>query len=314
MTKPQYSEGFFISSVKRLGKHRIGLACLVIIGILYGSGMCASLVSPYGYNEQNLLEAKQGPSVAHPFGTDRLGRDILSRVIYGLRTTVIITLTSLIGGSLLLGITFGLIAGYYGRWVDGLVMRIGEITSSFPDIFLVLLIVATVKPRLVEFLYSYDNVIDVDSLIRLGIVDYAVIAFALAIFSWFGMARLVRGQVLQIRESQYIDAAVAAGASTPRILFVHVLPNTLAPIIVSISTSLAGIAGAEIVLSWIGIGIQPPTPSLGVMIFENGNISVLRTNPHMILFPVGIVGLLLFTFNLVGDAVVDAFNPRARRG
>ena len=149
MTKPQYSGGFFISSVKRLGKHRIGLACLVIIGILYGSGMCASLVSPYGYNEQNLLEAKQGPSVAHPFGTDRLGRDILSRVIYGLRTTVIITLTSLIGGSLLLGITFGLIAGYYGRWVDGLVMRIGEITSSFPDIFLVLLIVATVKPRLV---------------------------------------------------------------------------------------------------------------------------------------------------------------------
>ena len=170
------------------------------------------------------------------------------------------------------------------------------------------------RSKLVEFLYSYDNVIDVDSLIRLGVVDYAVIAFALAIFSWFGMARLVRGQVLQIRESQYIDAAVAAGASTPRILFVHVLPNTLAPIIVSISTSLAGIAGAEIVLSWIGIGIQPPTPSLGVMIFENGNISVLRTNPHMILFPVGIVGLLLFTFNLVGDAVVDAFNPRARRG
>ena len=128
------------------------------------------------------------------------------------------------------------------------------------------------------------------------------------------MARLVRGQVLQIRESQYVDAAIAVGASTPRILFTHVLPNTLAPIIVSVSTSLAGIAGAEIVLSWIGIGIQPPTPSLGVMIFENGNISVLRTNPHMILFPVGVVAVLLFTFNLMGDAVVDAFNPRSHKG
>ena len=92
------------------------------------------------------------------------------------------------------------------------------------------------------------------------------------------------------------------------------MPNTLAPIIVSVSTSLAGIAGAEIVLSWIGIGIQPPTPSLGVMIFENGNISVLRTNPHMILFPVGVVAVLLFTFNLMGDAVVDAFNPRSHKG
>tara|TARA_A100001037_G_scaffold141097_2_gene127949 strand:- start:29984 stop:30661 length:678 start_codon:yes stop_codon:yes gene_type:complete len=225
---------------------------------------------------------------------------------------VIITVTSLIGGSLLLGITFGLVAGYYGKWIDGVIMRVGEITSSFPDIFLVLLIVSTLKPRLMSFLWENEKWIDVESLVRTGVIDYMVISVALAIFSWFGMARLVRGQVLQIRESQYVDAAIAIGSSTPRILFMHILPNTLAPIIVSVSTSLAGIAGTEIVLSWIGIGIQPPTPSLGVMIFENGNISVLRTNPHMILFPVGIVGVLLFTFNLMGDAVVDAFNPRTR--
>jgi len=213
---------------------------------------------------------------------------------------------------LLLGITFGLVAGYYGKWIDGVIMRVGEITSSFPDIFLVLLIVSTLKPRLMSFLWENEKWIDVESLVRTGVIDYMVISVALAIFSWFGMARLVRGQVLQIRESQYVDAAIAIGSSTPRILFMHILPNTLAPIIVSVSTSLAGIAGTEIVLSWIGIGIQPPTPSLGVMIFENGNISVLRTNPHMILFPVGIVGVLLFTFNLMGDAVVDAFNPRTR--
>lgn len=304
--------GFFSSSMRRLMKHKVGLFCILVISVLYGSGIFAPIVAPYSYNEQSLLEAKQRPSFSHPFGTDRLGRDIMSRVIYGLRTTVIITLTSLIGGSLLLGITFGLLAGYYGKWIDGIVMRIGEITSSFPDIFLVLLIVATVKPRLIDFLYEHDGWLNVDALLRTGVIDYVVISFALAVFSWFGMARLVRGQVFQIRESQFVDAAVSIGASTPRILFHHVFPNILAPIIVSVSTSLAGIAGAEIVLSWIGIGIQPPTPSLGVMIFENGNISVLRTNPHMILFPVGVVGILLFTFNLVGDAVVDAFNPRSR--
>lgn len=304
--------GFLSSSLKRLASHKAGMACIILICLLYGSGIFAPVVTPYEYNDQNLMNAKQTPSFSHPFGTDRLGRDILTRIIYGLRTTVIITVTSLIGGSLLLGITFGLVAGYYGKWIDGVIMRVGEITSSFPDIFLVLLIVSTLKPRLMSFLWENEKWIDVESLVRTGVIDYMVISVALAIFSWFGMARLVRGQVLQIRESQYVDAAIAIGSSTPRILFMHILPNTLAPIIVSVSTSLAGIAGAEIVLSWIGIGIQPPTPSLGVMIFENGNISVLRTNPHMILFPVGIVGVLLFTFNLMGDAVVDAFNPRTR--
>ena len=147
---------------------------------------------------------------------------------------------------------------------------------------------------------------------RLGIVDYMVIALALSIFSWFGMARLVRGQVLQVRENQYVEAARAVGVSTPWILARHVFPNVIGPVIVVSSAGLAGIAGSEIFLSWLGIGIQPPTPSLGLMIFENGSISVLRTNPHLLLFPVGTLALLLFTFNLLGDAMNDAFNPRTR--
>ncbi len=310
--QPRRSQSYLALSLRRLFRKKLAVICLGIIVLMYGSGILAPLVTPYGYNDQNLAIAKQDPSLAHPFGTDRLGRDILTRIIFGLRTTVIITLASLVGGSLFLGIVLGLVSGYFGKLADGIVMRTGEVTSSFPDIFLVLIIVATVKPRIIEWVKSFEEATGIDWIVRLGIVDYLVISFALAIFSWFGMARLVRGQVLQARENQYVEAARAVGASTPRILRVHVLPNVISPVIVSVSAGLAAFAGAEIILSWLGIGIQPPTPSLGVMIFENGGISVLRSDPHLLLFPVGTLAVLLFCFNLLGDAVNDAFNPRAR--
>ncbi len=279
---------------------------------MYGSGIFAPLVAPYGYNDQDLSKVKQGPSFSNPLGTDRLGRDMLTRVIYSLRTTVIITVISLVTGSLLLGISLGLLAGYFGRWLDAIIMRVGEVTASFPDIFLVLIIVATVKPRILTWVHTFEDTTGIDWIVRLGIVDYLVISLALAAFSWFGMARLVRGQVLQVRENQYVEASRALGSSTLRILAIHILPNVISPVIVSISAGLAGIATAEIVLSWLGIGIQPPTPSLGVMIFENGNLSVLRSDPHLTLVPSGVLVVLLFTFNLLGDGINDAFNPRAR--
>ena len=309
-TRP--SRGYIKLSIQRLFRKKLSVACLFIILIMYGSGIFAPLVAPYGYNDQDLTKVKQGPSFSNPLGTDRLGRDMLTRVIFSLRTTVIITVISLITGSLLLGITLGLMAGYFGRWVDGIIMRIGEVTASFPDIFLVLIIVATVKPRILTWVHNFEDSTGIDWIVRLGIVDYLVISLALAAFSWFGMARLVRGQVLQVRENQYVEASRAIGSSTLRILTIHVLPNVISPVIVSISAGLAGIATAEIVLSWLGIGIQPPTPSLGVMIFENGNISVLRSDPHLTLVPSGVLVVLLFTFNLLGDGVNDAFNPRAR--
>ena len=139
-----------------------------------------------------------------------------------------------------------------------------------------------------------------------------LLLLGLAVFGWFSMARLVRGQVLQAREYQYVEAARSMGGTTPRILLRHVLPNVLGPVIVVVSFGLGAVAGTEVFLSFLGIGVQPPTPSLGLMIFENASISVLRTNPHLLLFPVGTLTVLLFTFNLLGDAVNDAFNPRAR--
>jgi ABC-type dipeptide/oligopeptide/nickel transport system permease subunit len=279
---------------------------------MYGSGIFASVITPYGYNDQDLSVAKQGPSFQHPLGTDRLGRDLMTRVIFGLRTTVIITVTALLGGSLFLGIVLGLISGYFGKLADGIIMRVGEVTSAFPEVFLLLIIVATLRPRIVGWVRGFEDATGIDWVIKLGIVDFALVAFALAVFSWFGMARLVRGQVLQVRENQYSEAARAIGASTSRILRVHVLPNIISPVIVSVSAGLATFAGAELFLSFIGIGVQPPTPSLGRMIYENSSISVLRSDPHLLLIPVITISILLFSFNLLGDAVNDAFNPRTR--
>ena len=305
------SPSYWAISIRRLLRKKLGVACLTIILLMYGSGILAPLVTPYGFNDQDLSITKQGPSISHPFGTDRLGRDIFTRIIYGLRTTVIITVVTLVTGSLLIGISLGLLAGYFGRFIDTLIMRVGEVSSAFPEIFLVLIIISTVKTPVTVWVRKIEDIVGFD-IVNLGVVDYLVLSLALAIFSWFGMARLVRGQVLQVRENQYVESARAIGVPTSRILMRHVLPNVMGPVIVMVSAGLAGVAGSEVLLSFLGIGIQPPTPSLGLMIFENGSISVLRSNPHLLLFPVLTLSMLLFTFNLLGDAVNDAFNPRAR--
>ncbi len=305
------SPSYWAISIRRLLRKKLGVACLTIILLMYGSGILAPLVTPYGFNDQDLSITKQGPSISHPFGTDRLGRDIFTRIIYGLRTTVIITVVTLVTGSLLIGISLGLLAGYFGRFIDTLIMRVGEVSSAFPEIFLVLIIISTVKTPVTVWVRKIEDIVGFD-IVSLGVVDYLVLSLALAIFSWFGMARLVRGQVLQVRENQYVESARAIGVPTSRILMRHVLPNVMGPVIVMVSAGLAGVAGSEVLLSFLGIGIQPPTPSLGLMIFENGSISVLRSNPHLLLFPVLTLSMLLFTFNLLGDAVNDAFNPRAR--
>lgn len=311
IAQPQRNRSYWAISLRRLLRKKVGVACLSIIVVMYGAGILAPVVTPYGYNDQNLAIAKEGPSPSHPFGTDRLGRDILTRIIFGLRTTVIITVITLVTGSLALGITLGLVAGYFGKLIDSVIMRVGEVTSALPDILLLLIFFITIRGPLRSWLHGIEDTLDVE-IVKLGVADYLVVSLAFAIFSWFGMARLVRGQVLQARENQYVEAARSIGVTTPRILIRHVLPNVMGPVIVLVSAGLGAVAGSEVLLSFLGIGVQPPTPSLGLMIFENASLSVLRTNPHLLLFPVGTLSVLLFTFNLLGDSVNDAFNPRAR--
>ena len=196
--------------------------------------------------------------------------------------------------------------------MDVLVNRIGEIFASLPTFFLMVIIAATLRPRVLEMVRWIEDNTAINGLVQSGIVDYFVISLALVSFSWFGMARVVRGQVLYLKTTEFIQSAKAIGATTPRILFHHLLPNAISPIIVLVSMSMGTMAGSEILLSWLGLGIQPPRPSLGRMLLESGNIGTLQNEPWMLLAPGLIALLLIVSWNLLGDALNDVLNPRTR--
>jgi peptide/nickel transport system permease protein len=152
----------------------------------------------------------------------------------------------------------------------------------------------------------------VDGLVRSGVVDYFVVSVALVGFSWIGMARLVRGQILYLKETQHVEAARAIGASTRRILFVHLLPNAISPVVVTVSMGMGSMVGTEIILSWLGLGIQPPRPSLGTMLLQGGRLTVLQEQPWLLLAPGLAAWVMVLAWNLLGDALNDVLNPRTR--
>ena len=224
----------------------------------------------------------------------------------------ILTLVGMLSGGILIGVSLGLVSGYFGKKVDAVIMRAGEVSASFPDIFLVIIIAATLSPRVKDWVRSLEDNTSLDGLVRSGIPDYIVISIALVSFSWIGMARLVRGQILYLKETQQMEAARAIGASTPRILFIHLLPNAISPIVVTVSFGMGAMAITEIILSWLGLGIQPPRPSLGSMMFEGASISALRAMPWMLLAPGAAAWMMILSWNLLGDALNDVLNPRTR--
>ncbi len=306
------SRGLLGNAVRRLIKKPKAVVAILVLLFLYGNGIFANLIAPYPYTEFDTSAVRQGPSAEHWLGADQVGRDVLSRLMYSMRANLILTITSMVTGTLVIGITLGLVAGYYRKWADTIISRLGEVFLAFPGILLMILMAATLKPRVLELTRALEDSTGITGLVRWGLADYLVIYFALAAVSWVGMMRLVRGQILYLKETQYVDSAKAMGASAARIIFVHLLPNALPPIIVSVSMALGAIAGAEVVLSWLGIGIQPPVPSLGTMISRGQDISTLRNHPHIILPPVIVVGILIFAWNLLGDALNDVLNPRTR--
>ncbi|NQU96713.1 MAG: ABC transporter permease, partial [Chloroflexi bacterium] len=258
----------FRAALARLVRKKLAMASLTVIVLLYLAGIFAPLIAPHDYSETNLLRTQEGPSAEYLLGTDRLGRDILSRVLWGVQTTVIITLIGIVTGSLVLGVTMGLAAGYFRGRVDAVIMRFGEVVAAFPDVLLIILLAATLRPRIVEWAWGIEDAFGIGGLVSSGVVDYVVVGVALLPLSWFGMMRLVRGQALWLREAQFVDAARAIGVSTPRMLFFHLLPNALGPIIVTATFGLGAVAGSEVFLSFLGLGVQPPHPSLGVMIAD----------------------------------------------
>lgn len=263
----------------------VGIALIVAI-------MCAAIAAPLIAHgdpiQQDLGIRLQAPSAAHWLGTDGAGRDVWARLIYGARVSLSVGLISQ-GIAVTLGLTFGLLAGYYGRWIDEIVMRLADVTLAFPTLLLLIAMVAALSPSLV------------------------VVFATIGLVGWAGMARLVRGQVLVVRELEFVQAIRALGARDRVILVRHVLPNVIAPVIVAATLGVAGAIMAEAALSFLGLGVQPPTPSWGAMIADGRDLGQLRHAPWTSVAPGLAIGAAVMAFNLLGDALRDAFDPRLMR-
>jgi peptide/nickel transport system permease protein len=238
---------------------------------------------PFDPSAQQLALRLAGPSATHMFGLDELGRDILARVLAGARISFLVGLT-VVSVSASLGTVLGAVAGYFGGVADDVISRVIDVLLAFPGLLLAIALVAVLGP-------SLGNVL-----------------FALTIIGWVGYARLVRGQVLRAREFEYVQAARAAGATAPRILWRHVIPTAIPAVVVQATLGMAGAIVGEAALSFLGLGVQPPTPSWGTML--NGGRAHLLDAPHLTIFPGLAIALLVLGFNFLGDGLRDATDPK----
>jgi peptide/nickel transport system permease protein len=248
--------------------------------------LAAPLLSPYDPSVQDTSRRLESPSEAHILGMDDLGRDVLSRIIWGSRVSLRVGFSVVILASLI-GVSLGAISGYFGGAIDTLVMRVSDILLAFPGILLAIAMVAVLGP-------SLNNVV-----------------LALATIGWVGYARLVRGQVLKVREMEYVTAARAMGARSFRVILRHVLPNVINPVIVMATLGLAGAILAEAALSFLGLGVQPPTPSWGAMLTAGRRY--LGLADHLAIYPGIAIMLAVMGLNFLGDGLIDALDPKYRK-
>jgi ABC-type dipeptide/oligopeptide/nickel transport system permease subunit len=272
---------------------KILLAALISIVLFYVVGLFGWIFSPYDYRVQDFSAIRQGPSMAHWFGTDLLGRDIFSRILFAARTSVFLSLMVVFTGGLPFAVAVGILSGYLGRGVDFLIMRVGELLQSIPALFLILFLTATVRPRYDNFIFSLGSF--GREIARQGWADLFLIFIITSLIYWVGPARLYRSQILVLRESLFVDSAKVLGASAKRIIGRHLLPHIYPLIVYSGFSMLASVIFTEIALSFFGIGIRPPTPSFGAMIREASNIQLLDTSAHLLLFPALVAIFYIFS-------------------
>lgn len=270
---------------RRFRRHRLAVAGAVVILLMYAVAIFAPWLAPYDPNQMFLLERLKGPSTAHWLGQDDLGRDVLSRVIYGARVSLTVGFIAA-GISAVLGVTLGAIAGYYGRWADMIIMRIVDVLMSFPQFLLILAVVAVLKPSLIN------------------------IMVVLGLTGWSEYARIVRGSVLALKDQEFVIAARAMGVPGPTIIFRHLLRNAMAPVIVVATLNVAGAILLESGLSFLGFGAQPPTASWGNII-SAGKV-FLKTAPHVATAAGVAIFITVLSFNLVGDGLRDALDPKMK--
>jgi ABC-type dipeptide/oligopeptide/nickel transport system permease subunit len=266
----------------RDNRARIGIGIVVVMTL---AAILAPLIARQNPIAIDLAHLLQRPSAQHWLGTDIQGRDIWSRLVFGARVSLTVGLISQ-GIALALGVTLGLVAGFYGKWVDEIVMRLADVTLAFPTLLLLIAMVAALQP------------------------SEAVVFATIGIVGWAGMARIVRGQVLVVRQLEYIQAIRALGAGDLRIMTQHVLPNVIAPVVIAATLGVAGAIMAEAALSFLGLGVPPPAPSWGSMIADGRDLEQLRRAPWTSVFPGIAIGAAVLGFNLLGDALRDALDPR----
>ena len=270
-------------ALRRFLRQRLALVGLVIVGVLIVAGFGAPLLAPTGYAEANLMEANQFPSRAHPMGTDTIGHDFLSRIMYGIRTSLIVGFAA-VGVALAIGVPLGMVAGLRGGFADFAVMRLVEVMTAFPGLLFAIFLMTVLGP-------GVGNII-----------------LVIGITSWVTICRLMRAQLLTLREQEYVTAARCLGAGDLTIAVRHLLPNAVAPVIVAITLAIPTAIFAEAGLSFLGIGINEPTPSLGKMVADSS--TYIRVFWHLGLFPTAAIALIMLGFSFVGDGLRDALDPR----
>ncbi|PXW82634.1 peptide/nickel transport system permease protein [Pseudogracilibacillus auburnensis] len=258
-------------------------ACFLLIIIM--GAIFAPILATHDPSHQVLLDKLAPPGADYILGADTLGRDTFSRLLYGSRVSLLVGFAS-VAGSIFIGTIIGAIAGYYGGRIDSILMRIVDIVISFPSLFLLITLVTIFKPSMYTLILIF------------------------AVFGWTGTARLVRGEFLSLRSREFVLAARTMGIKNTKIIFSHILPNALGPIIVSATLGVGGVVLAESALSYLGLGIQPPTPSWGNMLQDAQNINIMLKSWWYPLFPGFMILLTVLAFNFVGDGLRDAFDPQ----
>jgi oligopeptide transport system permease protein len=284
MNTPQpAASGLWRDAIRRFSKNKLSVTAASIIILITLMAIFAPLISPAHYSEANFDDAWQFPSLTHPMGTDSIGRDYFSRIVYGARISLIVGFVAQMI-SLLIGIPLGAIAGFVGGRADYLVMRLVDVMSVFPSLLFAILIMAWLGSGL-------SNVL-----------------FAIGITGWVGVCRLVRAQFLSLREADFVRSARSMGGSSTHIVVRHMLPNAISPIIVGLAMGIPQAIFAEAGLSFLGLGINPPTPSWGQMV--SSHLPNVIYYWHLALFPVFMIALIMLGFSLIGDGLRDALDPR----
>ncbi len=289
LERPRFS--MFRDTMNRLIKNKVATGSGIYIIVVTLAAIIAPVVTPYGRDQTDFDHTRDSPTADHWFGTDKLGRDVYTRIVYGGRVSLGVAFVGSVT-AMFIGVSYGAISGYFGGWVDDLMMRFVDLMFGFPTLLFIILMMLIIPPN------SSTGMIMVGLFVALGVV------------SWLNVARLVRGQFLSMREKEFVEAAVALGATPVRIMGRHLLPNSLGPIVIWLTLRIPGLILTESTLSFIGLGVKPPVPSWGGMLAEGWR--AMRSSSHLAIAPALAITITMLAFNFFGDGLRDALDPMMR--